>query len=78
VVSQLFGWMMIVSGAKKLDPAVLTITFASATELSSAASFVYWLMPERPKIPTSSFVPAPRSSWRSSSSFTNSPSRPFR
>ena len=40
VLSQFDGCRITVSGWTKLDPAVLAITFASATELSSAAKRV--------------------------------------
>jgi len=54
--------MTTASGARNALPAVFAITFAKATALSSAAPLVYWLIPARPKMPTSSLVPAPRRS----------------
>jgi hypothetical protein len=73
--------MITASGCKKLLPLVLAITRASAVVLSSAASLVYRLIacpPVRLKRPISSFVPVPRSSWRSSSIEMNRVSRPFK
>src|SRR5215217_7383547 len=54
--------MTTASGARNALPAVFAITFAKATALSSAAPLVYWLIPARPKMPTSSLVPAARRS----------------
>ena len=45
--NQFVGCRMTVSGTRYHEPAVLAITFASATELSSPAALVYVLMPER-------------------------------
>ena len=69
--------MMIASGSRKLEPRWPFIALNSATAFESTVPRAHVVTPERPVIPTSSLVPAPRTIWRSSSIATNRLRRPL-